>query len=395
MRALRPLAGALRHVVVLVCLFASMPRVAAEAPDCATLAHAIDTAAGFLADSVTPSGKMTYRQYADGRSLPDKYNLLRHAGALYALGSVEDPAAHGPALLRAARWLHACCVQPVPGFEAIAAPWWPPVRGDPRCLEAKLGGAGLTLIALLEANRLAPATIPAQDLRRLARFVVYMQRPDGSFFSKYRPCDGGRDDRWTSLYYPGEAALALVRYARVDGAPLWHEAAVAALDYLARARAGQRAVPADHWALIATAALFELETPLDATRRARLLAHVAQVAEAIAKTTRVTAGDDPAHGSFGRGGRIAPTATRLEALLAARRLLSREASSTPVLARLDPILTQGVAFLLRAQRRAPPARGALPRAITSGTRSGELRIDYTQHALSVLLGYRAEVLRCP
>lgn len=387
---------AMRRVVMLLCLLASQQLLAADARDCTSLAQAIDAAADFLADSVTPSGKMIYRQYADGRALPDKYNLLRHAGALYALGSVGDPAAHGPALLRAARWLHACCVQPVPGFEAIAAPWWPPVRGDSRCLEAKLGGAGLALIALLEANRLAPDTIPAQDLRRLARFLVYMQRPDGSFFSKYRPCDGGRDERWTSLYYPGEAALALVRYARLDADPLWHEAAVAALDYLARTRAGQHEVPADHWALIATAALFETEEPLDATRRAHLLAHVAQVAEAIADTTRVVAGDDPAHGSFGRGGRIAPTATRLEALLAARRLLSREASSTPVLARLDPILAQGVAFLLRAQRSAPPARGALPRAITHGTRrSDELRIDYTQHALSVLLDYRAEVLRCP
>lgn len=390
------LAGAVRRVVLLLCLAASPPLRAADAHDCPALTHAIDAAADFLTASVTPSGKMTYRQYADERSLPDKYNLLRHAGALYALGAVGDPAAHGPALLRAARWLHACCVQPVPGFEAIAAPWWPPVRGDARCLEAKLGGAGLALIALLEANRLAPDAIPAPDLQRLARFLVYMQRPDGSFFSKYRPCDGGRDGRWTSLYYPGEAALALVRYARVDRDPLWHEAAVAALDYLARTRAGQHDVPADHWALLATAALFESDTPLDAARRTRLLDHVAQVAQAIADAPRVLAADDPAHGSFGRGGRIAPTATRLEALLAARRLLLRETPSAPVLARLDPIMTQGVAFLLRAQRSAPPARGAWPRAIRPATRrSGELRIDYTQHALSVLLAYREEVMRCP
>jgi len=371
------------------------------APACARLTDAIDAGAAYLADAVLPSGEMRYRQYPDGRDLTPKYNLLRHGGALFALGSVAatDPAAriaHSAAVLRAGRWLLDCCVRPVPGFDAIAAPWWPPVRGDSRCLEAKLGGAALALIALLEANRLTPGAIPAIELERLARFLVYMQRADGSFFSKYRHCEGGRDSSWTSLYYPGEAALALTLYARADPDPLWRGAAISALDYLARQRAGRRAIPADHWAMIATAAVFDTAVPSDPQQRSRLLHHVSQVTQAILEAPRVAERGHSAHGSFGQGGRTTPTATRLEALIAARHVLSLHAPEEANEARLLAVLTDGVEFLLRAQRRSAPARGAVPRAVlTSTRRAEELRIDYTQHALSVFLGYRDEVLHCP
>lgn len=372
---------------------------------CTQISNAIDAAGGYLAASVLPSGRLVYRQYPDGRPTGPRYNLLRHAGALYALGELHAHTAPSPAppvapaVLRGTRWLRRCCVFKVPGFDAAAAAWAMPVRGPRRCAEAKLGGAALALLAYVAANEVQPGAVPAAELHGLARFLRYLQREDGSFHSKFRLCHGGRDGSWVSLYYPGEAALALLRFATVDAQPQWSAAAIAALDALARARASTALpeIPADHWALLATAALFESSAvrDIDDARRARLLHHAQQLTRAILATPRVTAPGSAAHGSFGRDGRTTPTATRLEALLAARRLRQHAGPGQVPDARLDAVIAQGIDFLLRAQRQAAPARGALPRAVLATTRrADELRIDYTQHALSALLAYRREVLGC-
>lgn len=390
---------------VLLALATAAGAMDAVRPRCAQVANAITAASGFLAATVLPSGRMVYRQYVDARVTGPRYNLLRHAGALYALGDARAHApaflapAVGPAVLRGARWLRRCCVFKVPGFDVAAAAWSTPVRGPRGCAEAKLGGAALALLAYTEANEVQPGAVPAAELSGLARFLIYLQRDDGSFHSKFRLCHGGRDDSWNSLYYPGEAALALMRFAAQDAQPQWSVAAIAALDYLARTRASwaTREIPADHWALLATAALFESTAArsLDASRRARLLRHAQQVTRAILATPRVTTLHSPARGSFGHDGRTTPTATRLEALLAARRLWQRAAPGQLLDARLDTVIAEGVDFLLRAQRRTAPAQGAVPRAVLTATRRAEeLRIDYTQHALSAFVAYRREVLDC-
>lgn len=402
LRARRPRGWRWGSALVLLCC--ARMAVATNTHTCARSATAVQAASEFLVDTVLPSGRMVYRQYPDGRATAPRYNLLRHAGALYAMTDavVATPSAIPvvtPAVQRGARWLRRCCVHQVPGFEAASAAWSTPVRGSSRCAEAKLGGAALALLAYLAAERLTPGAVPVTEMRSLARFLVYQQREDGSFHSKFRPCHGGRDGRWVSLYYPGEAALALLRFAAMDGAPQWNAAAVAALDYLARHRAGAtpREIPADHWAMLATDALFDgaAARALDAARRVRLLTHVRQVTRAIVQSPRVTDPRDPAHGSFGDEGRTTPTATRLEALLAARRLWQRTSPGQALVPELDAVIAEGIEFLLRAQRTEAPARGALPRAVRATTRrADELRIDYTQHALSAFVAYRTEVLGC-
>ncbi len=84
-----------------------------------------------------------------------------------------------------------------------------------------------------------------------------MQKNDGSFYSKYIPEKGGRDDSWTSLYYPGEAALGLLMLYEKDPSPEWLQGAADAMSYLSRIRYNKIIVEADHWALIATAKLLK------------------------------------------------------------------------------------------------------------------------------------------
>ena len=77
-------------------------------------------------------------------------------------------------------------------------------------MQAKLGGAGLGLIALAELDKIQPRFTPIADLRRLGRFIVFMLKSDGRLYSTFVPAAAGRQDHWQSQYYPGEAALGLL-----------------------------------------------------------------------------------------------------------------------------------------------------------------------------------------
>ena len=101
------------------------------------------------------------------------------------------------------------------------------------------------------------------------------------------------------------------------------------------------------------------------------------------------------NGSFDEAGRTAPTATRMEGLLAALEFLPNDATGRR--ARIEAAVDRGIAFLLRAQITSGPYAGGMPEAMP-GARSimfradpgaSDIRIDYVQHALSAWLRYQA------
>ena len=327
-----------------------------------------------------PDGKFVYRTDLDPEvTYPAGYNLLRHAGAMYALASyqlrwprIEVAAALG----RAARFLQSH-VAPLEDRPDLAAVW---SKGGE---VAKLGGAGLALVALGTMSRAAPTAIDVARLRPLGAFIRFMQKDDGSFYSKHYAAEGPSDD-WVSLYYPGEAALGLLELQRIDPRGDWGKTAVQALRFLALSRRGRTEVEADHWALIATAAV--LRSPAHAPSSdevARLLRdHGRQIVESMLTQRRQHAGDSPLHGCFDAQGLTTPTATRLEGLQASLGFL--EPTDTDLRARVVSAVDEGVAFLLRSQVQDGPLRGAMPRAHPSShaPRASEVRIDYPQHAMS-------------
>lgn len=329
------------------------------------LLAAVHRSADYMARACTEEGRFLYRiDVRNGRVLGG-YNILRHAGAMYALATYQ---ARWPrpevkdALLRAARYLRREHMLPIGDML--------PVWSEPRRREAKLGGAGLALVALGELERVAPGTTRKEDLHALARFIAFMQKPDGTFYSKYFS-GSGKDDGFVSLYYPGEAALGMLV---IDQRAV----ALRALLALANARRGEAHVPPDHWALLATARL-----PLtEIEEREAILAHGIQVGESILAERVTHPQGSPLEGCFGEDGRTTPTATRLEGLLA---LMSILPAKHPLRARIQGAADRGVAFLMRAQVRRGMHRGAIPASWTSH----EARIDYTQHALSAWMLYLA------
>lgn len=319
------------------------------------------------------------------------YNLLRHAGTCYSLFELHR-ATGDPRYLEAGRlgieWLLGHVEGPRPDDAAGGADFDAIVEIDEP--EAKLGGAALAVLAIAEHQRVSGDDRWLARAGRLARFLLHQQAPDGRFESKYfyGPPD---PEPFVSIYYPGEAILALARLHRLDGDPAWLDAARRGADYLMDVRdAGKETadLPHDHWLLMGLAELDEL------TGDPRYAAHGARIAEAIVGAQRTSARHPDWIGSFYDPPRTTPTATRAEALVAMEALARRTGRDRrPV---LEALLRMG-AYLQRCQI-TPLSSLYLPRPdrATGGFRRSlfdwEVRIDYVQHSVSALLGLRQILL---
>lgn len=364
---------------------------------------AIHSMAFYLSHQAQSDGQFVYRVSLDPRiRFKPGYNILRHAGAIYSLASYyrKYPNAEGVDLVvRAGRYLTDERVAPVPGTLDMRAIWSTSEsddENDTAFREAKLGAAGIGLVALMSIESLRPGQTPIEELRRLGRFVVWMQKRDGSFYTRLLPAPQGRDDSWTSLYYPGEAALGLIMLYEKDPSKDWLNSAARALGYLAELRAGASKVEADHWALLATARLLphydKIESPT-VTREA-IIQHAAQVCESILKTKAPHSEGTDAHGCFTKDGRTTPTSTRLEGLQAALTFLPED--RVELRREISAAVDDGISFLNRAYIPDGPFQGAVPASIDGSrkvtrnqppSKESEVRIDYVQHALSALMQY--------
>ena len=376
-----------------------------KAPTVMELDEAAVRAKTYLVGALNDDGSFVYRRNLDsGISVPPSYNLLRHAGAIYSLAMYED--AYGddstvPTMVQAAKFLHAT-LGPIPGQENMLAVWSDPklIHSDKE-LTAKLGGTGLGLIALLMTERHAPGTTPQDTLTQMGNFLLFMQRPDGGFVSRFR-ASIGKDFSWHSQYYPGEAALALVMLYEQTEDARYLKAAAESLAYMAQIRFGQPVVAADHWALLATERVLTHQQVLgQKPSKDLLIAHGAQITDSILVRRYSYPPDTVFHGALGGQARTTPTATRLEGLLAAYEFLPPQYGELRTI--VEEVASDSVAFLVRSQVKKGEYVGAIPRAIKPmggegedvekfNRRVGEVRIDYVQHALSAMLQYRDMLL---
>jgi hypothetical protein len=247
---------------------------------------------------------------------------------------------------------------------------------------------------MAEIRKVRREEISLGEVQGLGRFVISLQKSDGSFYSKYTQETGVVSD-WQSLYYPGEAALGLISLYEIDRSRKWLVAAGKGLSYLAKRRAGAPEVPPDHWALIATAKLLSYCGKVDcAISRQELVRHAVQVSEALLRQQITSTYEPEIDGSFDPTGRTAPTATRMEGLLAALEFLPNDQSE--LRHRIETASQRGVAFLLRAQIKSGRYAGGIPGAIVradvgaaqANSQGSKIRIDYVQHAMCALLRYQ-------
>jgi hypothetical protein len=362
----------------------------------AGVSRAIDLSAHYLESACGENGKFAYRLDPNSGQLSSSYNIVRHAGAMYALamlnGSHPDRKAVD-ATVRAAAFMRANYIGSDARSNALVV-WSRPL---PTRSDAGLGATGLGLVALTGLDQVEPSAVPLADLEGLGRFIVFLQRSDGSFTSKYSPGSGPVTD-WDSLYYPGEAALGLISLYGLDHRGEWLAAAGKALAYLASSRARVQEMPPDHWAVIATARFLPHCRQGDcAVSRAELIEHAGRICDRFLRDQVGNPTDARLAGGFDAAGRTTPSAIRLEGLLAALEFLPDDASGRR--ARIEAAVERGIAFLLRAQITSGPYAGGMPAAVSgvgsivvrADPRTSDIRIDYVQHALSAWLRYQKMV----
>jgi hypothetical protein len=357
---------------------------------------AIGLSVNYLERVCKPGGIFFYEIDMESGRQSNTYNIVRHAGVVYALAMFNRSHPDFKAadtIARAATFLRTKYVGPDIRTRSLVV-WSRPL---PASSETVLGASGLGLVALVEGQRVQSRAFRLEDLQNLARFILAMQKSDGSFFSKYGaergPYDDPRDPQ--TLYYPGEAVLGLISLYELDHSPEWLVAAGRALSYLARSRAKMRVPPPDHWALIATARFlpyFRLAPP--SASRTELIEHASRISERILHE-QIESADPVLDGAFDTAGWTTPAAIRLEGLLAALEFLPHE--NTELRRRIESATQRGVVFLLHAQITSGPYAGGMPGVVRptgfittkANPAASEVRIDYVQHALSAWLRYQA------
>lgn len=372
---------------------AARPTARANAPveviDAAAVRESIRIGGDYLVRETDRRGKITYEFQPEHDRNGKGYNMLRHAGTAYSIFQVyrltgDDAVFDAGA--RAMRYFRARMKED----EANPGEWFILDKARKR-KRAKLGGAGLGLLAYVEMEKARPGSTDYEAMFGLARHIKRMQNPDGSFESFY-DWDGKERTTRKSIFYPGEAILGLVRLHQLTGDEQWLDVAERGADYLVNERwvsLGLRIyIPPDAWLI---QGLEELDRVRPDKRRAN---YAFAIGEQIARHKLMDPEITPPDllGADLAGISSLPNAANSgsfgEALSAAARL---EARRRPGETRLRTFADRNLGMQLRNQFTAANSWFlANPERAHGGFRlkpnDHEIRNDYVQHNISGLFG---------
>ena len=353
--------------------------------------------ARYLVAQIAPSGRYVYeRHLASGRasdpSVPGPYSIPRHAGTTYFLAEayritgeeflrepIERAFGHLQELILAGG-----CVRPGADGARMACVI---DRGD---VTAALGSTALTVVALVEYQRATKDTRYLELARDLTAWILFMQRPDGSFAHQYDVASGVRDEKTQLFYYSGEAALALARMHLVTGDARYADAAERALDWLVDWYdffLGGFLYGEEHWTCIAAEALFPARTKVKYRQ-------FCDGYGAFLRAQQPEPGDHPDQddlaGAYGLTPFVmpynTPAGSRTEAMISAY-LLGRHQGAPDE--RIREQILAALHYVLRQQIR-PESDWNVPLAVGQGAVPASpiernVRIDFVQHVCSAMI----------
>jgi len=256
---------------------------------------------------------------------------------------------------------------------------------------ATLGTAALSAVAALEYQGRTGDMRFAEHARRLLYFVLGMQTMEGDFRHFYYAGPRVVDERAKTMFYSEEAALALVLGHRVLKDAAFLPAAERALDFLTKQKyqffLGWFIYGADHWTCIAAQEAWP-------HLKHRHYLEFCQGYAAFLRRLQYEPGRWDNHdfqGHYGFGSLLVPqvgaAAGFTEALISTYELGRYHGQHDTQLLRQVKL---GLEALLREQFRADNsylakapqrARGGFRRSLVES----DVRIDFTQHALSALI----------
>ncbi len=405
----------LRYCLVLVLLGPWIVAWGQQAPalERANRVAAARRAGDYLVRILNEEGRFIYSYYPLEKQVHEGYNLLRHAGTIYALSQLYDAtgeAAYLEAAVRAAVFLRGFVEEVQIDGRSFTA-----LVSDPRFTKSnaqegrvvKTGGCALALIAFLSVDRIQKRGDYLELCKQLGRYLERTQMANGNVLSKYL-LERGEYSSWKSAYYPGETAVALAMLAAATNDARTRESMARLLLYLAmnweiHLNYPEHSRDFDHWGLIGLATAWPLLTDemlstlspsASVWTRQRLLEVARDYVQLewlyMVRGDGIAAALDGA--IHGTDATTTPVATRLEAIQLIHRLLRQQelaADSWP------PLIERQLQFVLRGQYSAHDAKtiggplniaGAFRRGVLAETsKSAEIRIDYSQHAISALL----------
>jgi hypothetical protein len=346
------------------------------------LVEAATHGGNYLAASVRADGSFVYRYLPKSNIVPDDYNIVRHAGTIYAMAELYDVTGD-PELLAA--------IQRAIGYlERATAPCPGQATGVPTlCVVedgvAKLGGSALGVVALAQYTVVTGDEQYIPLMRDLATWIAEAQLDDGSFISKVDMATN-QPTEFLSIFYPGEAILGLTRLYQIDADERWLDVAERAARFLILDRdAGLKTseLPHDHWLLYGINELYrDRPDPI-------YLEHALRITQTITDSQLNAPPFADWTGSYHAPPYSTPTATRSEGLCAAYQLMRDEGLDDEA-ARIRDALELGIRFQLQTQFRPESAMYlADPQRVLGGFHRSldnyEIRNDYIQHNISALL----------
>jgi len=352
------------------------------------LLAAAKQAGDYLARSVGPDGRFAYIYLPGHDTTPNKYNILRHSGTVYAMMELYAVTQDKSLLSSAEKALSYLLAQVKPS---------PSNKAEELCVveagDSKLGGNALAAIALAKYAEATGDRRHVPVMLKLGRWIVNHQGADGRLGPHKITWPEGRVEPFTSQYYPGEALLALVRIHGLDGDARWLDAAQKGAEHIITVRDGKltdNQLSHDHWLLYSLNELYRKK------RDELFLKHAQRLARVIVQGQNLAPEFPDWLGGYLRPPRSTSTSTRSEGLCAAW-YLARDFGERQAADSILSAIRRGVAFQLHSQFRPESvlyakdpqrAMGAFHRSLTTH----EIRIDYVQHSMSAMLGLRRIII---
>jgi hypothetical protein len=355
------------------------------------LLKAIDNAANYLSFVVNEDGRFKYQTFGDNYTEPDPiaYNAVRHAGTIYSLTLYIKykwftehtiPTNVSDAAVLASSWLLKHIATPTDEKKTYSEYKGLLISKETELEKSKkdtfaLGGNALSLVTLASLNEAHIIETDIEILRGIGRFIVKMKDENGDFPNHYfyegkgfipateKKCD----------YYPGEAALALIKLYTVDPDIKWLESARDILEFLAKKHLAEETPDdylIDHWYLISTQHIFLYQDIITLDKESLVACSVKFALFAISHPRRNWCAQNAIYEGF--------VSTCLLFKYEFSRGNTYNGKYEGILDVLTPQLIDGTQKLISCQTKT----GGIARKIDDiYTQEYEIRIDYPQHTL--------------
>ena len=327
-------------------------------------------------------GKLKGRKGVSAAQI-EKFRAGARVAIKYLADRVRDEEKEFDRLRRAGRAIRGLCYNQEKDFVCV--------RQSLRSMHTDLGSSALPLVAIMEYQR-QTGDRSYEDLgRKLANFILYMQKSDGEYCHRYDVRKAKRDTHSKLLYYSGEAALAMALAYHELKDPRYRTSVKRALDYLT----GENYKPLtlkflfgeDHWTCIAA------EAAWPHVKSARYNTFCSEFA-AFQRRQQFHAGDKAVFDYEGGYGitpffppHLTPAGSRSEAMVSAYDL-TRHHGKTEEIIRQQ--IVRAFKYIVRHQVRLENSYlFARPEHALGAIRKSpikyDVRIDYVQHTVAAMV----------